>query len=68
VDASVVLTGKHLVGTPKRLDLILASFDCVAVDAVGSHLLGHDPAAIEYLQLSQGILGDMSAAQVITHP
>jgi len=43
VDASVALTGMHLSGTPKKLGLILASFDPVAVDTIGSELLGHNP-------------------------
>ena len=59
VDASVALTGMHLSGKRKKLGLILASFDPVAVDAVGSRLLGHDPAKLEYLALANGVLGDM---------
>ncbi len=65
VDASVALTGMHLSGTPKSLGLILASFDPVAVDAVGSRLLGHDPNEIEYLNLAQDLLGDMADIQVV---
>jgi uncharacterized protein (DUF362 family) len=65
VDASVALTGMHLSGTPKKLGLILASFDPVAVDAAGSRLLGHDPARIEYLKLAQGLLGDMTNTKVL---
>ena len=37
----------------------------VAVDAVGSRLLGHDPRKIEYLTLANGVLGDMDDIQVI---
>jgi len=65
VDASVALTGMHLSGTPKALGVILASFDPVAVDAVGSELLGHDPTRIEYLRLADGRLGSMSDIQLI---
>ena len=65
VDASVALTGMHLAGTPRKLGLILASFDPVAVDAVGSELLGHDPRKIEYLTLSNGVLGEMDDIRVI---
>ena len=65
VDASVALTGMHLSGTPKKLGLILASFDPVAVDAVGSRLLGHAPGRIEYLKLAQGVLGDMTCARIV---
>ncbi len=65
VDASVALTGMHLSGTPKPLGLILAGFDPVAVDAVGSRLLGHDPSRIEYLTLAQDTLGDMRRIQVV---
>lgn len=65
VDASVALTGMHLSGTPKKLGLILASFDPVAVDAVGSRLLGHDPGRIEYLKFTQGVLGDMTSTRIV---
>ena len=65
VDAVVALTGMHLSGTPKKLGLILASFDPLAIDAVGSRLLGHDPARIEYLKLAQGLLGDMTNTKVL---
>ena len=59
VDASTALSGGHLWGTKKKLGCILAGFDPVAVDASGSELLGHDPRKIEYLKLSNGILGSM---------
>lgn len=60
VDASTALTGMHLAGTAKKLGLILASFDPVAVDALGSQLLGHNPRRIEYLKLSDGRLGQLA--------
>ena len=65
VDASVALTGMHLAGVPKRMDLILVSADCVAVDAVGSELLGHDPRRMEYLILANGVLGSMDDIEII---
>jgi len=65
VDATVALRGMHLSGTPSRLALILASFDPVALDAVGSGLLGHDPGRIEYLTLSDGVLGSMDDVRVL---
>jgi len=64
VDATVALAGMHLSGTPKQLNLILAGFDPVAVDAVGSAQMGHEPENIEYLRLADGILGDMGAIEV----
>lgn len=66
VDASVGLSGMHLSGTLKKLGLILAGFDPVAVDAVGSELLGHNPERIEYLTLANGLLGDMDNIEVRT--
>jgi uncharacterized protein (DUF362 family) len=65
VDAVVALVGMHLSGTPKRLGLILVSLDCVAVDAVGSRLLDHDPRDLEYLTLATGRLGDMDNIRVL---
>ncbi|MHC4563946.1 MAG: DUF362 domain-containing protein [Planctomycetota bacterium] len=66
VDAVTALTGMHLAGTPRKLGAILASFDPVAVDAVGSEMLGHDPARLEYLTLANGVLGDMDEIRVVT--
>ena len=55
----------HLSGTEKPLGLILAGVDPVAVDTVGSALLGHDPNQIEYLTLAHGRLGDMADIEVV---
>ena len=66
VDASVALTGMHLSGTPKKLGLVLASFDPVAVDTIGSELLGHDPRKLPYLTLSDGLHGSMDNIEVVT--
>ena len=65
VDASVALAGMHLAGTPRKLGLILAGFDAVAVDAVSSALLGHDPRQIEYLRLADGVLGNMDNTRIL---
>ena len=65
VDAVVGLTGMHLSGKPVNLGLILASFDPVAVDAIGSELLGHNPRKIEYLRLSNGLLGSMDKIEIL---
>ncbi len=65
VDACVALTGMHLSGTARKLGLILASFDPVAADAVGSRLLGHDPGKIEYLTLASGVLGEMDSIRLV---
>ena len=64
VDANVALSGMHLSGTPRQLGLILASFDPVAVDAVASELLGHDPAGIEYLRLADGRVGSLNGIEI----
>ena len=65
VDAAVALRGSHLAGTPARLGLILAGDDPVAVDAVGSRLLGHDPRRIEYLTLADGVLGSLDGIEIV---
>jgi uncharacterized protein (DUF362 family) len=64
VDAAVALTGTHLSGRRKNIGLILAGFDPVAVDALGSELLGHNPRKIEYLCLSNGMLGSMDDIEI----
>lgn len=65
VDAVTALKGMHLAGTEKKLNLILASFDPVAVDAVGSELLGHSRQDIEYLRLAESILGSISNIEIL---
>jgi uncharacterized protein (DUF362 family) len=66
VDASVALTGGHLSGKKKAVNLILAGFDPVAVDAVGSQLLGHEPGWVHYLTAAEGRLGTMKDIQIVT--
>jgi uncharacterized protein (DUF362 family) len=65
VDASVALKGMHLAGTPKKIGLILAGFDPVAVDTVGSKLLGHNPKKLPYLTLANGLLGSMDDIEIV---
>jgi len=65
VDASLALTGMHLSGRSKRLGVILTSFDPVAVDAVGSELLGHKAEDIEYLRTADGVLGNMRDVEIV---
>jgi len=65
VDASVALKGSHLSGRHKNTGLILAGFDPVAVDALGSELLGHNPKRLEYLTLANGLLGSMDNIEIL---
>jgi len=65
VDASVALTGMHLAGKPKKIGLILAGFDPVAVDTIGSKLLGHNPKKLPYLTLANGLLGNMDNIETL---
>jgi len=65
VDASIALKGSHLSGKQKNIGLILASFDPVAVDAVSSNLLGHNPKRLEYLTLANGLLGNMDNIEIL---
>ena len=65
VDASVALKGMHLAGKHEKIGLILAGFDAVAVDAVGSKLLGHNPEDLEYLTLANGLLGTMDNIEIL---
>lgn len=66
VDASVALKGNHLAGRHKNIGVILAGFDPVAVDAVGSELLGHDPNQLEYIKLADSLLGSMKNIEIVT--
>lgn len=66
VDASVALEGSHLWGTENPIGLILAGFDPVAVDAVGSRLLGHDPSTLRYLARANGLIGTLDDIEIVT--
>lgn len=66
VDAVTALQGMHLSGTSLHLNTILASFDPVAVDAVGSEMLGHNPQEIEYLQLANGRIGSFEDIEIVS--
>ena len=58
-DVAVARPGMRFAETamrPWRVNTILASIDSVAIDAVGSQMLGHKSASIEYLRLANGRL------------
>ncbi len=65
VDASIALKGMHLAGKHKNIGLILAGFDPVAVDTLGSKLLGHNPKKLDYLTLANGQLGSMDNIEIV---
>ena len=65
VDAAVGLVGAHLHGDPKDFNTILAGTDPVAVDAVGSRMLGHKPEKIKYLKSADGVVGSMQDIEVV---
>lgn len=56
IDATVSLEGfvpgPRLVGTPVRMDTIIAGFDPVAVDAVGCRVIGVDPLEVRHIRLA----------------
>lgn len=56
IDATVALEGfvpgPRLVGTPVRMDTIVASFDPVAADAVSCRIIGVDPLEIRHLRFA----------------
>lgn len=65
VDASIALKGMHLAGKQKNIGVILAGFDPLAVDTVGSELLGHNPKKLPYLTLANGLIGSMDDIEII---
>jgi uncharacterized protein (DUF362 family) len=66
VDATTALKGMHLSGRHEKMNLILAGLDPVAVDTVGSKLLGHNPKKLPYLTLSHNLHGSMTNIQILT--
>lgn len=65
VDAAVALKGSHLSGRRENLGRILAGFDPVAVDTIGTELLGHNPKRLEYLRLANDLLGSMDNIEIL---
>ena len=65
VDASVALKGMHLAGRHKNIGLVLAGFDPVTVDTLGSTLLGHNPKKLDYLTLANSRLGSMDNIKIL---
>jgi uncharacterized protein (DUF362 family) len=65
VDATVGLKGSHLSGKSVKYNEIIAGFDPVSVDTVGSILLGHDPYRLDFLTLADGRLGTMKDYELI---
>ena len=43
----------------------LLGTDPVAVDAVGSELLGHRPTELDYLCMADGVLGQLTAIETV---
>ncbi len=54
----------HLAGRKKRLGVILAGSDPVAVDAIGTEMMGHEPLTLEYLRSANGKLGSMDNIEI----
>ena len=54
MDGTVALEGDGpKSGRPKEMNLVLASGDVVALDAVAAQVMGFDPSSIEHLQLCE---------------
>lgn len=51
VDAIVIGQGSMMTPSPRHLGLIILGVNPVAVDAVCAHILGLDPAKVDYLRL-----------------
>jgi uncharacterized protein (DUF362 family) len=66
MDATVCLEGNGpKSGRPRIMDLVLASGDLVALDAVAAMLMGLDPARIEHLrECAEAGLGTLDRAQM----
>jgi len=58
-------------GSPVRMDLVVAGSDIVAVDAVGSAIMGVDPEEVEYIRLAEerGLgIGTLEKIEVLGEP
>ncbi|MFX1258363.1 MAG: DUF362 domain-containing protein [Promethearchaeota archaeon] len=53
IDGIIGSSGSELGGTPIKMDLIIAGEDPVAVDRVGSAIIGYDPDKVKYLKFAE---------------
>ena len=53
VDGIIGSKGSELGGKPVRMDLIIAGEDPVAVDRVGSEIMGRSPDKVKYLNYAE---------------
>lgn len=66
VDAIVCMEGDGpIMGSPKKMGLIVVGLNPTAVDATCARLIGLDPDRVNYLELSAGRLGPTSDKAVI---
>ncbi|HUY91760.1 MAG TPA: DUF362 domain-containing protein [Pirellulales bacterium] len=66
VDAILCMEGDGpIMGSPKRMGLIVAGLNPTAVDATCARLIGLEPARVNYLELSAGRLGPIADNAVI---
>ena len=53
IDGIIGSEGSEIGGSPVRMDVIVAGEDPVAVDCVGSAIIGYDPKKAKYLKFSE---------------
>jgi uncharacterized protein (DUF362 family) len=57
--------GPSVFGTPKKLDLIVAGTDPVAVDTVSAEIMGHDVKEIDYIKIAAELgLGEIDLDKI----
>jgi uncharacterized protein (DUF362 family) len=67
IDGKIGQKHCHLSGTPctPPKEVILASYDPIAIDIVGSSILGWDPKNIDYLNYAQETFGERKMIEII---
>jgi len=71
VDGIVGAEMDEVVGKPVQMNVVLAGVDMVAVDAVGSAVMGLDPSTVRHIQMAAGRglgVGDLGQINVIGEP
>lgn len=65
IDGTVGCEGNELSGEPVKMDLIIGGMDIVAVDTIGSLVMGVDPTEVGYIKLaSERGLGTMDLREI----
>ena len=71
IDGSIGCAGGELGGSPVQMNLVIAGTDPVAVDAVGTAIMGIDPSKVKHIQLAEELglgVGNLKKIKIVGEP